>query len=122
MKKIVLTLAAMMSLTLAEAKTVNAPAPAAAPQANYDMTVSYRRLAVALGLNLDQMQSLQIFHDKYVADMDRIAASDDADKEDLVKEATAKELNYMRYILDNDQYRKYDQLINVTLTNRGLVK
>ena len=31
-----------------------------------------------------------------------------------------KDVQYMRYILEDKQYRKYLLLLNTTLTNRGL--
>jgi hypothetical protein len=38
----------------------------------------------------------------------------------MVDRAINKDLAYMNYILNQDQYRKYVMLLNVTLTNRGL--
>ena len=38
----------------------------------------------------------------------------------MVEKAVNKDLAYMNYILNKDQYRKYVMLLNTTLTNRGL--
>jgi hypothetical protein len=39
-----------------------------------------------------------------------------------LKKAVNRDLSYMRAVLDYRQYRKYQQLLNVTLRNRGLIK
>ena len=39
---------------------------------------------------------------------------------EFVDKAVAKDLKYMRYVLGNDQYRKYVMLLNATMNNRGL--
>ena len=38
----------------------------------------------------------------------------------MVEKAINKDLAYMNYMLNPDQYRKYVMLLNVTLYNRGL--
>ena len=38
----------------------------------------------------------------------------------MVQSAVKKDLTYMRYVLDEKQYRKYETLLNVTFNNRGL--
>ena len=38
----------------------------------------------------------------------------------MVEKAVNKDLAYMNYILNKDQYRKYVMLLNITLANRGL--
>ena len=44
------------------------------------------------------------------------------ERETKVNEAIKKDLSYMRYILNNRQYREYVKFLNVTLNNRGLTK
>jgi hypothetical protein len=38
----------------------------------------------------------------------------------MVEKAINKDLAYMNYMLNENQYRKYVMLLNVTLNNRGL--
>ncbi|MGI6232452.1 MAG: hypothetical protein ACOYJF_06340 [Prevotella sp.] len=121
MKKIVLTMIAMMSLTFAVAETPKSNAANNTTAANYDMTVNYSRLGNTLALDLDQMESVKMIHDSYIKAMNKIAKAPEAEKKALVKKATEKELAQMRYVLDREQYRKYNMLINATLTNRGLL-
>ncbi len=118
MKKIVLTLVAMMTITMANAENeekntvqvVNA----------YDMTVNMRKLAVALGLTLDQMEAVQDIHHQFCNEMLLASQAESDEREKLVNQAVKKDVQYMRYILEDKQYRKYLLLLNTTLTNRGL--
>ena len=113
MKKIVLTLVAMLSMTMAfaEGENTNVVNDIQA----YDMTVNYRKLGQALGLTLDQMESVEDVHKTFCAEMLNAAV---APKDD--RKAMEKDLKYMHYILDRDQYRKYLLLLNATINNRGL--
>lgn len=121
MKKIVLTMIAMMSLTVAFAETPKSNAVNNANAANYDMTVDYGRLGVVLSLDIDQLESVKSIHDQYIKAMKKVANAPEAERKALVKKVSEKELAQMRYILDRDQYRKYNMLINATLNNRGLL-
>ncbi len=89
---------------------------------NYDMTLNYRRLGSALGLNNYQMEALESIHDKFVDEMKNAEHAKASDRKELVQEAASKELKYMRYVLDTDQYGKFTTLLNLTLSNRGLLK
>lgn len=121
MKKIVFTLIASMVMTAALADTPKTTTTNNANAANYDMTVNYNRLAVALNLDGDQMESVKLIHGDYIKAMNAAAKAPEAEKKELVRKATQKELARLRYVLDRDQYRKYNMLINATLTNRGLI-
>lgn len=130
MKKIVLTFVAMMSMTLAFAgnnekdveKTQKAPeASALSLNQNYDMAINYRALATTLGLNNYQMQAVELIHEKYVEEMAAAKSAGDNDRDRLVKQATDKELRYMGFVLNDQQYDKFSQLLNLTLNNRGLL-
>ena len=111
-------LTAMMTLTMAHAEneekstvqTVNA----------YDMTVNMRKLAVALGLTLDQMEAVQDIHHQFCNEMMLAAQAEKDERETLLNQAVKKDVQYMRYILEDKQYRKYLLLLNTTLVNRGL--
>jgi hypothetical protein len=131
MKKIVMTLAAMLSMTMAFAgnsskkgnETQKAPEVTVANMdQNYDMSLNYNSLASALQLDNYQMEAVQIIHNKFVGEMNEAAQADVAERGDMVKQAADKELKYMSYILTRDQHRKFTTLLNVTLNNRGLLK
>lgn len=125
MKKIVLTLVAVMSMTMAFANNAERKADTessnlAAEYQNYDMTVDYTRLGLMLNLNPYQMEGLKALHTQYVREMNEASRADKKDRKDLVKEATDKDLEYMSMLLNKKQYAEFAELINVTLQNRGL--
>ena len=120
MKKIVLTLVALLSMNLAYAGTgMAAPADEAKV---YDMSVNYKKLGMCLGLDYDQMDAVQMIHKRFCDDMMEAAAAEKDKQEELLMKAVMRDLRYMHAVLDKRQYRKYQQLLNVTLRNRGLIQ
>lgn len=112
----------MMTLTAVSAEEVKSAKAENTTEVKYDMTVNYSSLANTLGLDFEQLESVERIHDRYIYDMNKAAKAADDARENLVREATAKELKRMSYVLNRDQYRKYNMLINATLINRGLIK
>ena len=118
MKKIVLMVVAMFTMTMAFAENENNSTLNSAEA--YDMTVNMRKLAVALGLTVDQMEAVQDIHTAFCNEM-MLAANADADeREAMVNNAVKKDVRYMHYILNDKQYKTYLMLLNATLHNRGL--
>ncbi|MBQ8157719.1 MAG: hypothetical protein IJ081_01700 [Prevotella sp.] len=87
---------------------------------SYDMTINMRKLAVALDMTFDQMESVEDIHRTFCAEMMLAAHANKDERAQLLDKAINKDLRYMRYVLDKDQYRKYLMLLNTTLHNRGL--
>ena len=119
MKKIVLTVVAVMSMTMAFAagddnNTANANA--------YKFNVSTYALSRALNLNQDQIDVVEDINRTFAAEMMNASVADSSEREAKVNDAIKKDLSYMHYILNNRQYREYVKLLNVTLNNRGLNK
>jgi replicative superfamily II helicase len=89
----------------------------------YDMSVNMRKLSVALGLAVDQIEAVETVHNTFNAEMLFAAHySTKEEREAQVKKAVEKDIKWMNYILTKDQYRKYLLLLNTTLNNRGLNK
>ncbi|MBQ9637686.1 MAG: hypothetical protein IJV36_07345 [Prevotella sp.] len=120
MKKIVLTLMAMLSMTMASADEKNTTVDNNAQA--YDMTVNYSKLAMCLGLDFDQMDAVKFIHDHFCEEMKNAAEAPKEEQGELMNKAVLRDLRYMRNVLDRRQYRKYQQLLNTTLVNRGLIK
>ena len=118
MKKIVLMVVAMLSMTMSYAENENAENTLSVEA--YDMTVNMRKLAVTLGMTFDQMEAVEEIHRHFCAEMMFAANANKDEREELVDKAVKKDVRYMRYILDQEQYRKYLILLNTTLRNRGL--
>lgn len=118
MKRMILTIVAMLSMTMtfAENENMNALNTTEA----YDMTVNINKLSQALGLSKDQVESVAEIHKTFSAEMVFAAQYGKEERAKMVEKAINKDLAYMNYILNKDQYRKYVMLLNVTLNNRGL--
>lgn len=115
MKKIVLTLVALMSMTMTFAENEGMNATEA-----YNMTVNMKKLSQALGLTMDQIESVAEVHKTFSSEMMFAAQYGKDERTKMVEKAVNKDLAYMNYILNKDQYRKYVMLLNMTLINRGL--
>lgn len=120
MKKIVMTLVAVLSMTMAYADNANAKVTEMSNA--YDMHVNIRRLATTLGLNLDQMESVDDLYRNFCAEMMNASVANDDEKAEMVDKAVKKNITYMSYVLDSKQLKMYTSLINTTLQNRGLTK
>ena len=89
----------------------------------YDMSVNMRKLSVALGLTVDQIEAVETVHNTFNAEMQFAAHyNTKEEREAQVKKAVEKDIKWMNYVLNKDQYRKYLLLLNTTLNNRGLNK
>jgi hypothetical protein len=124
MKRLFLVTLAMISMTMTFAKTENAANVNVVnenAEETYDMTVNMRKLSVALGLTLDQIEAVETVHNTFNAEMQFAAHYTTKEERDAqVKKAVEKDVKWMNYILTKEQYRKYLLLLNSTLTNRGL--
>ena len=120
MKKIVLTIVAMLSMTMTFAEETSANNVEKVKA--YDMTVDYTRLAVCLGLTLDQMSAVKEIHDTFCENMKEVALLPEEEQQEMLKKVLEVDMRYMSYVLEHDQYRKYLTLVNITLNNRGLLK
>jgi len=118
MKKIVLVVMAMLSLTNMNAENENTNMTQ--NTAAYDMTVNIRRLAVTLGLTLDQMEAVEDIHRNFQNEMMLAAYAEKDERGELVDKAVKKDLRYMHYVLNQKQYKTYQLLLQTTLVNRGL--
>ena len=109
----------MLSMTMTFAETENVANVTEAE--TYDMTINMRKLSVALGLTEDQMEAVETIHDTFNAEMKFAAHYSTKEERDAqVKKAVEKDIKWMNYVLDKEQYRKYLLLLNTTLNNRGL--
>ena len=120
MKKIVLTVVAVMSMTMAFAAGENDNNTATTNA--YKFNLSTYALSRALNLNQDQVDVVEDINRTFSAEMMNAAVSDSSEREAKVNAAIKKDLSYMHYVLNNSRYREYVKLLNVTLNNRGLNK
>ncbi len=118
MKRLFLTVVAVLSMTMtfAEDENLNKVDNMNA----YKMEVNYQKLGDALNLSMDQQEAVQDIHQAFCADMMSVAAANKESRKAMMMNAIAKDLRYMRIVLDSKQYKKYLLLLNITLNNRGL--
>ena len=116
----ILTLVAMLSMTtaFAEGETATVVSNVEA----YDMNINMDKLSYALNLADDQKEVVENIHHTFAAEMNFAAQYGHGEREALVKRAIDNDVKWMRYVLNEDQMRKYLILLNTTINNRGLNK
>ncbi len=118
MKKIVLTVLAVMTLTMSYAKTDRQR-----PVDNddrFDMTFDMRRLAAKLDLTAYQMEAVEVIQNSFSNEMLTASATRGHERRAKVHQTVRKNLHQMHRVLDNNQFRTYAMLLGTTLHNRGL--
>ena len=118
MKRLFMVVVAMLSMTMTFAE--NETAANLNSTEAYNMTVNMKKLGQALNLSKDQEESFAEIHKTFSAEMMFAAQASGEEREKMVDNAIKKDLAWMDYILNRDQYRRYVQILNVTLVNRGL--
>ena len=120
MKKMILTMVAMLSMTMAFAEGENANSVNNVEA--YDMSVNMNKLSEALALTADQIEAVTEIHHTFSAEMMFAAQYNKEERDARVAEAIDKDVKWMRYVLNEKQIHKYLMLLNTTLNNRGLKK
>lgn len=118
MKKIILTVVALMTLTFGYAKTVNYSAERNTDR--YDMSFDMRRLAAKLDLTANQMEAVQVIQDNFCNDMMSAASARGHARRFQVHQAVRKDVQQMHRVLNDKQFGVYMMLLGATLQNKGL--
>jgi|SRR5574344_377766 hypothetical protein len=118
MKRLFLTLVAMLSMTMTFAE--NEKAESMNNVEKYDMSVNMRKLGVTLGLTMDQFEAVENIHNVFDAEMKLAAHASDTDRQEMVEKAIDRDIKWMGYVLNEKQYHTYLMLLNLTLQNRGI--
>ena len=105
-----------MTLTFAENENMNSVNNAEA----YNLSVNIDRLSKALGLEDDLKEAVAEIHKTFCAEMVFATQYDKEERDARVNAAIKKDLGYMNYLLNPEQYRTYVMLLNATMSNRGL--
>ena len=119
MKKYFIMLVMMVTMSVysfAEEST----ATKVAETEKYELKINHRRLACVLDMSTDQMEMYEDIISELESDM--IFASvmnTEESRSAVVANAVKKNIKYMHYILNDNQYKKYLMLLNLTLENRG---
>lgn len=87
----------------------------------YDIKVNTKRLGDYLQLSTDQYDAVKTVVDEFSNDM-RFAAVEcgNVNRVKVTKNAVDKNLKYMSYILNKEQYHRYLTVLNATINNRKI--
>lgn len=118
MKKLILTMVAMMTFTFGFAG--NESYRSEKSVANYDMSFDMRRLAEKLELTSEQMEAVQVIQECFNSDMMSAANARAHQRRFLVHQAVRKDAKQMQRVLNDKQFDTYMMLLGVTLRNKGL--
>ena len=120
MKKMILTLVAMLSMTTAFAEGENAASVNTLEA--YELNVNMNKLSSALNLADDQKEAVADIHHTFASELMFAAQYNNDDRKALVNRAIENDVKWMRYVLNDKQMRTYLTLLNATINNRGLNK
>lgn len=118
MKKIVLAIVAMLSMTMAKAENENLNTTNATSAYAFD--VNMKSLSRALLLSSDQFDAVSGIQNTFNIEMMNAATADRSDRTELTKTAVKHCLRHLSQVLDRDQMRKYISILNATFNNRGI--
>ena len=121
MKKIFLTMVALLCITTAFAKN-EAVAPEATNVAAYNLNIDMNRLSDALNLTNDQKEAVENIYNMFNTEMGYATQYSSSEREIMVKRAIETDVKHMNYVLNEEQMRKYMAILNATIKNRGLIK
>lgn len=119
MKKIALTLVALMTLTTGYAKTEKFQRVVDNTE-RYDMSFDVRRLAAKLDLTEEQMNAVEAIQQSFNNDMQEAATARHFERRHLVHQAVRKDAHQMQRVLTGKQFDTYMLLLGTTLRNKGL--
>ena len=120
MKKMILTLVAMLSMTTAFAE--GEMAMGTSNMEAYELNINMDKLSEALNLADDQKEAVADIHHTFASELMFAAQYANSDRKALVERAIDNDVKWMRYVLNEKQFRTYLTLLNSTINNRGLNK
>ena len=115
MKKMVLTLVAMMAVTFsfAETKSNNV-------DTRFDMSCDMHRLSALLDLNEWQMEAVEAIQNSFTNEMLSLASVKGPQVRHMVHQAVRKDAHQMKRVLNDKQFDTYMLLLVTTLKNKHL--
>ena len=86
----------------------------------YEFKINHRRLACVLDMSYDQMEITENIMREFERDMFFASSMETEESRNKVVSSTVqKNIKFMGYVLNKEQYHKYLILLNLTLQNRG---
>lgn len=130
MKKIVLTLIAMMAFTFTYAETKSDRVETSTENTHeflvnnfdtrFEINVNMHRLSVLLDLNEWQMEAVEAIHNSFNNEVKSLSSLRGPQLRHKVREAVRKDAFQMQRVLNDKQFDTYMTLLRLTLRNRHL--
>lgn len=121
MKKLVLTVAMLLAINFS-AIAGNENSNSMNMVEAYDIEININSLARYLELSVDQIESVDNVQKVFTESLRCASVMSGDSRKKMVKNAINYDLSNLRYVLTEDQYKKYVKVLNVTLSNRGIEK
>jgi hypothetical protein len=112
MKKIALTLVALMTVTFSFAKS--------SADKRFDMSCDIYRLSVTLDLDEQQMDAVEAIQDNFSNEMKSLATLKGRQLRHGIHKTVRKDAEQMRQVLNDKQFHTYMRILTATLRNRHL--
>ena len=112
MKKMILTLVAMMAVTFGFAKN--------SADKRFDMSCDIYRLSVTLDLDEQQMDAVEEIQDNFSNEMQSLASLKGFQQRFGIRQAVRKDAEQMRQVLNDKQFHAYMRILLTTRRNRQL--
>ena len=119
MKKMILTVVAVLSMTTAFAGND----PIEGNDMNiYELNVNMNKLSETLKLTDGQQFEVEGIMDTFAKELKEAGEADETFRQEKVNMAIKKDIQKMRRVLNSKQMRTYLRVLNMTVYNRGLNK
>ena len=115
MKKMIVTLVAMMAVTFSFAETNSNNV-----DRRFDMSCNMDRLSEVLALDEDQAEAVETIHDNFNNELKSLASLRGPIQRHMVHQAVRKEAQKMKNALNKEQFGLYMRIMLNTLRNRQL--
>ena len=115
MKKMVLTLVAMMAVTFSFAETKSNDV-----DTRFDMSCDMHRLSALLDLNEWHMEAVEAIQNSFTNEMLSLASVKGPQVRHMVHQAVRKDAHQMKRVLNDKQFDTYMLLLVTTLKNKHL--
>ena len=115
MKKIIVTLVAMMAVTFSFAETNSNNV-----DRRFDMSCNMDRLSEVLDLDEDQSEAVKTIHNNFNTELQSLASVRGPIQRHLVHQAVRKDAQKMKSVLNEKQFGLYMRIMLNTLRNRHL--
>ena len=115
MKKIIVTMVAMMAVTFSFAETNSNKV-----DKRYDMSCNMERLSEVLALDENQTDAVESIHNNFNTELQSLASVRGPLQRHMLHQAVRKDAHQMKQVLNDKQFALYMRIVFNTLRNRQL--